>query len=575
VNNGESIGFGRYQLVERLAVGGMAELYRAVLPGPSGFSKPVAIKKILPALNRHDRFRKMFLHEGRIMAALSHRNIVQVFELGEVDGELYMSLEYVPGCDLAKILDGNKENNRFMDPAMAAWIAREVCRGLAYVHNLQDDQGQPMHVVHRDVNPNNILLSRHGDVKLGDFGIAKSLVGEVLTSQGQLKGKLEYLSPEQARGDSVAPTSDVYAVGLVLYEMLASQRYIQGIGDADLLKNAARPLWRPISLANPGVPQILENLVKRALRTEPDKRFASASAFADALTEIIEAAPQLPSNVDLACLVMETCDSPEVVLVSPSVEETAETDVQQIKKKSTDLAERLIPEGIFPEDDVRPHTVSLAIDPADLDRKKKRNRSLLIIIPAALLVLIAAGAALWFFVFSEQSGPEPIEQVDAIDPEPITPPPDIEKPKPKPQPKPKPRPKPKPKTLRSRAELNQELSRQRQRLKDKGVRTGDVRQVDRLLARVRKQIRRNDRRGAEKSLHDLDVSVDSLQIDKKFVERKLLRLQKALARAKREPEFAKDTEKILNHAINNRFAEANAGINGVFDRLRRKKRSKK
>jgi serine/threonine protein kinase len=405
VNNGESIGFGRYQLVERLAVGGMAELYRAVLPGPSGFSKPVAIKKILPALNRHERFRKMFLHEGRIMAALSHRNVVQVFELGEVDGELYMSLEYVPGCDLAKILDGNKENNHFMEPAMAAWIAREVCRGLAYVHSLQDDQGQPMHVVHRDVNPNNILLSRHGDVKLGDFGIAKSLVGEVLTSQGQLKGKLEYLSPEQARGDSVAPTSDVYAVGLVLYEMLASQRYIQGIGDADLLKNAARPLWRPITLVNPGVPQILENLVKRALRTEPEKRFASASAFADALTEIIEAAPQMPSNVDLACLVMETCDSPEVVLESPSVEETAETDVQSLKKQSTDLAERLIPEGIFPEDEVRPHTVSLAIDPAELDRKKKRNRTLLIAIPAALLILIAAGAALWFFVLSSPKNP--------------------------------------------------------------------------------------------------------------------------------------------------------------------------
>jgi serine/threonine protein kinase len=574
VNEGDSIPFGRYQLVERLAVGGMAELYRAVLPGPSGFSKPVAIKKILPALNRHERFRKMFLHEGRIMAALSHRNIVQVFELGEVDGELYMSLEYVPGCDLADILDRNKEQNRFMAPAMAAWIAREVCRGLAYVHGLQDDQGQPMHVVHRDVNPNNILLSQHGDVKLGDFGIAKSLVGEVLTSQGQLKGKLEYLSPEQARGDAVAPTSDVYAVGLVLYEMLASQRYIQGIGDADLLKNAARPLWRPISLANPDVPPILENLVKRALRTEPDKRFASASAFADALTEIIEAAPQLPSSVDLACLVLETRDSPEVALESPEVEETAETDVQRVKKKSTDLADRLIPEGIFPEDEVRPHTVSLAIDPADLDRKSKRSRTLLIAIPAALLLLVAAGAALWFLNFADGAEPEPAVELENITPEPIPPPPDqpeIEKPKPKP----KPHPRKKPKTLRSRAELNQELSRQRQRLKDKGVRYGDVRPIDRLLARVKRQIRRNDRPGAEKSLHDLDVSVDSLQIDRKFVERKLLRLQKALARAKRESEFAKDTEKILNHAINNRFAEANTGINQVFDRLRRKKRPKR
>lgn len=574
MNLEDGIEFGRYRLVERLAVGGMAELYRAVLPGPSGFSKPVAIKKILPALNRHDRFRKMFLHEGRIMAALNHRNIVQVFELGEVDGELYMSLEYVPGCDLAEVLDRNKEQNRFLAPAMAAWIAREVCRGLAYVHGLQDDRGQPMGVVHRDVNPNNILLSRHGDVKLGDFGIAKSLVGEVLTSQGQLKGKLEYLSPEQARGDAVAPTSDVYAVGLVLYEMLASQRYIQGIGDADLLKNAARPLWRPISLANPDVPQILESLVKRALRTEPEKRFASASAFADSLTEIIEAAPQLPSSVDLACLVLETRDSPEVALASPSVEETAETDVQR-PKKSTDLADRLIPEGIFPEDEVRPHTVSLAVDPAELERGIRKRRTLKIVVLAAVLILIAAGAALWFSVFKDRSAPEPEPPVEAeaITPEPIPPPPEppvVYKPTPKPKPKPT-----KPKALRSRAELNQELARQRQRLKEKGVRSGDVRQVDRLLARVKKQIRRNDRTGAEKSLHDLDVSVDALQIDRQFVERKLLRLQKALARSKREPEFSRDNEKILNHAINNRFAEANAAINHVFERLRRKKRSKR
>ena len=545
MNDGDGIEFGRYRLVERLAVGGMAELYRAVLPGPSGFSKPVAIKKILPALNRHERFRKMFLHEGRIMAALSHRNIVQVFELGEVDGELYMSIEYVKGCDLAYVLDRNKENNRFMAPAMAAWIAREICRGLAYVHSLQDDRGQPMRVVHRDVNPNNILLSQHGDVKLGDFGIAKSLVGEVLTSQGQLKGKLEYLSPEQARGDTLSPTSDVYAVGLVLYEMLASQRYIQGIGDADLMKNAARPLWRPITLVNSDVPTILENIVKRALRTEPEKRFGSASAFADALTEIIEAAHQLPSSVDLACLVMETCESPEVALESPEVEETAETDVQRLKKRSTDLAERLIPEGVFPEDDVRPHTVSLAIDPAELDRKTKRSRKLYIAIPAALLILIGIGAVLWFTVFSDKPGPEPEppDEADAIAPEPIPPPPGPPVVK---KPKPKPRPKKKPKTLRSRAELNQELARQRQRLKEKGVRTGDVRQIDRLLARVKKQIRRNDRTGAEKSLHGLDVSVDGLQIDRKFIERKLLRLQKALARAKREPEFSKDTEKILS-----------------------------
>jgi len=159
----ERLKFGRYELVERLAVGGMAELYRAVLTGPSGFRKTVAIKVIKPTYTQQDSFRDMFLHEGRVMAALSHRNLVQVFDLGEINQELFMCLEYVPGCNLSQVIRRLREENTPMDPFLAAWIAREVCQALEYVHGVTNEHGTPLNIVHRDVNPPNVLLSKQGE----------------------------------------------------------------------------------------------------------------------------------------------------------------------------------------------------------------------------------------------------------------------------------------------------------------------------------------------------------------------------------------------------------------------------
>ena len=301
--NKQPIQFGRYQLQERLAVGGMAELYRAILTGPSGFSKPVVIKKIIGDLARRSQFRKMFEHEGRIMAALSHRNLVQVFELGEVDSELFLCMEYVSGCDLAEVLREHRLRKRFMSPALTAWLGREICQGLEFVHNLTDEAGRPLAIVHRDVNPHNILLSEHGDVKLADFGIAKSMIREVRTMIGQVKGKLQYLAPEQANAETVGPAADIYAVGLILFEMLTAQRYIQGTGQTDWLENASNPTWRSISAINADVPELLENIVQRALRKEPEKRFGTARAMAQVLSQVIEAANRAPSAYDVARLV--------------------------------------------------------------------------------------------------------------------------------------------------------------------------------------------------------------------------------------------------------------------------------
>ena len=380
--------FGRYELIERLAVGGMAELYQAVLSGPSGFSKTVAIKKILPNLNKHSRFRKMFLHEGRITAAISHRNIVQVFELGEENGELFMCLEFVSGCDLAHVLRHLKKKNTAMNPYLAAWIARELCRGLEYVHSLKDDRNRPLNVVHRDVNPHNILLSTHGDVKLGDFGIAKSLIGSVQTIQGQVRGKLEYLSPEQALGDTVGPASDLYAVGLVLFEMLTLQRYIQGVGQADFLNNAIKPLWRPISKYNKDVPAQLESIVGRTLRAEPEKRFASASAFADMLTQFIESAPHMSYSNKLAGHVITVSDLGKTKLDkhkngTPEVDTDVPTEPDELARPSAARPA---------ETSSEPHsqTISLAGESRESATSSRSSRLLKLFLPLGLLVAAVA-----------------------------------------------------------------------------------------------------------------------------------------------------------------------------------------
>jgi serine/threonine protein kinase len=635
VTSEEGTSFGRYRLLERLAVGGMAELYRAVIPGPSGFSKIVAIKKILPALNKHSRFRKMFRHEGRIMAALDHRNIVQVFELGEVEGELFMCQEFVSGCDLARVLSLNKMSGSFMDPYMAAWISRELCRGLDYVHNLNDDQGNPLHVVHRDVNPHNILISRHGDVKLGDFGIAKSLVGEVVTSQGQLKGKLEYLSPEQARGDEAGPASDVYAVGLVLYEALSSQRYIQGISHADFLRNAARPLWRPISKNNPAVPARLEEIVKRAVRTEPEKRFAAASAFADQLTQFIETASRIPSSSDLAELVTSIIDEKEETEQAVDQDDTdtePEMDGNQNYPASPVLEIDEVRLHAAP-DDLHTRTMSLVEDDvSDSHLSKFTNaRKALALTGLAGVVLTVVLLIIHFSspsssvdqktTFPELPKPsegdhlvlEPIV-VDAQpekEEEPIDAPgendgilgdttpdaqPDRSRVRPKKRRKIRRTKRRRKKAFPKAAEttlahqpdkadpagdqtppsaqaLKAELGRQRRRLQDKGIRVGDARTIDAVLARLTRQIGKNQLLTAQEDMQALDRAIDNLVIDREFVEKKLKRLERTLKKKKLEARFTEPIREILNHAINNRFTEANSAINRLFDTLRKLSRT--
>jgi len=260
---------GPYEIVRRIGVGGMAEVMLGRRAGPAGFAKPVALKRLLPEIARDAEVRAMFVEEARLQAGLSHRNLVQVFDFGEDSGDHYLVMEYVDGTDLAALL----ARQRQVPPPLALQVAAEICQGLDYLHG----QG----VVHRDVSPGNIYLSRAGEVKLGDFGIAKGRAASLRTERGRLKGKLAYLSPEQARGEAADVRADLYALGLVLFEMLAGERYLRGEAEADLLRAAMAPEPRPA-----GAGEKIDPLVQRLLLAQREDRLPSAKLAAQAIQTV-------------------------------------------------------------------------------------------------------------------------------------------------------------------------------------------------------------------------------------------------------------------------------------------------
>ena len=281
------IAFGRYQLVERLAVGGMAELYLAEVKGEHGFAKKVVIKRILPHLASDPHFTQMFIAEAKITARLSHPRIAQTHRLGQEDGNLYIEMEYVDGLDVLAMLRECAHRRVRLPPEVSAYIVKDMLDGLDYAHKLTDDDGRPLCVVHRDVSPSNILVSRRGNVKLVDFGIAHAAQSEQHTQAGTLKGKYGYMSPEQVLGEGVSPQSDLFSVGVVLAEMLMGRRLFAAPNELDVLLMVRDVNLSRLERYGEHIPPGLASILRRALRKAPDERFDSAAAFRDALDEWI------------------------------------------------------------------------------------------------------------------------------------------------------------------------------------------------------------------------------------------------------------------------------------------------
>ncbi|WP_437326865.1 serine/threonine-protein kinase [Sorangium sp. So ce381] len=303
--------FGRYRLLERLGEGGMAEVFKAKSFGVEGFEKVLVIKRILPKLAEQGRFVDMFVHEAKLAVRLSHANIVQVFDLGRVDHpngdptSYFIAMEYVPGLDLATLLARCRRAKRPIPLAMAVFMTAEIAKALDHAHRRRDEQSRPLGIVHRDISPQNILLSWEGEVKVTDFGIAKATqsmtdeeVGE--NRAGRIRGKLAYMSPEQSRAGAIDGRSDLFSLGTVLYEMLAGSNPFAAPTAFEIMRRLQASEYPPLALVRPDVPRSLVDVVSTMLAKNPEDRFPDAGRLHEALLGFFYATAERFGANDLA-----------------------------------------------------------------------------------------------------------------------------------------------------------------------------------------------------------------------------------------------------------------------------------
>jgi serine/threonine-protein kinase len=354
---------GRYQILDRLAVGGMAELFKATLTGDHGFEKLVAIKKILPHLATDKSFVEMFIDEARITAQLDHRHIVQVFELGTDSDTPYIAMQYVDGLDVLALLRECARAQIRLPADLAALIARDVLDALDYAHNALDSAGRPLGIIHRDISPGNVLLSWRGDVKLTDFGIARAAERRHKTEAGTLKGKYGYMSPEQVSGSEVDARSDLFSVGILLAEMVMARRLFTSTNDLDILLMVRDARLDRLHKYAAEFPVELRVLTTRALQRRPEDRWQSAAQFRDALDEWLRRTTRASAR-NLASLLGQVINAPTADLegvVAPVHDEAgalsgpltrvsqAQAEAEVARARAAFISGEAIPSGVTGE----------------------------------------------------------------------------------------------------------------------------------------------------------------------------------------------------------------------------------
>lgn len=282
----EKKSLGRYELLYMLGQGGMGEVHLAKLTGAAGFEKLCIVKTILPQMQADPQFLERFHHEARVLVQLTHANIAQVYDMGDVDRTLYMAIEYVPGVDLSRVEGRVVEASSAMPLPVALHIGRAMCEALGYAHRKAGADGAPMGIVHRDVSPQNVMVSYEGEVKVIDFGLAKSSARSKHTLPQTVLGKLGYMSPEQAMAKSLDHRSDIYSAGIVIWEMLAGRPLFNGATMAEMLVQMANPTIPPLTEVRPEVSPALDAIVARALAKDPSARYNRSDDFARALNEL-------------------------------------------------------------------------------------------------------------------------------------------------------------------------------------------------------------------------------------------------------------------------------------------------
>ncbi len=353
----------RYTITERLDHGGMAEVFRGVAESMEGFKKSVAIKRILPSLTKNQKFVSMFLDEARLSLFLQHANIVQVFDISKTpDNAYFLVMEFVDGCNLKALIERQKQKGRRIDAAHTIYLMIETCKALQYAHSLEHPEtNEPLGIVHRDISPPNILMSKNGEVKVVDFGLAKATSQIESTDPGVVKGKFSYLSPEAASGLEVDHRADVFAIGIIMWELLTGRRLFYGDTDYQTVELVRQARVPSISALNPEVEAELEQVVRKSLAKDPDERYQSANDLGDALAQYLFSRRMKVTARDIANLVKDA----QVEMMRKRSAEPKESNlidalILDEMKKMTSLVEGGEPDAAGNN----PHAGSMSLDPS-------------------------------------------------------------------------------------------------------------------------------------------------------------------------------------------------------------------
>lgn len=291
--------FGKYVLLDRIAVGGMAEVYRGKLTGEKGFEKLIVVKKMLPQIAEDKEKVTHFIDEARLAALLQHENIIHVYDFGETGGSYFIAMEYLFGKDLKSVFDKSSQKDLPISLENSLFIALKICEGLDYAHNLKDLHGKPLNIIHRDINPQNIFLTYDGKIKIIDFGIAKTTTQTTKTQVGIVKGKVAYMSPEQAEAKPIDKRSDIFAVGILLYEMITRKEMYVG-NTVEVLTKAINAQYEPPEKLAANLPSKVYEILNRALSKDLEKRYQSCGEMAEDIEDCLNKLSYRPNTKMLA-----------------------------------------------------------------------------------------------------------------------------------------------------------------------------------------------------------------------------------------------------------------------------------
>ncbi len=302
----QPVQFGKYILMDKVATGGMAELYRAKMIGAKGFEKLIAIKKILPHLTSEESLIKSFIDEAKLAAFLQHPNIIQIYDFGSTEGTYFLAMEYLFGKDMKFIIKKSEMTDKLICLDDALLITIQICNGLFYAHNLKNFQGESLNIIHRDIGPQNIFLTYDGQVKIIDFGIAKAANQNSCTQEDFIKGKLAYMSPEQARGKKINHQSDIFSIGIMLYELATHKRMYAG-DTYKIYTKVCDANFDPAEKANKDLPPILYDILNRALSKKPEHRYQSAEEMASDLEMCLSQLSNQTTTKSLSQYIKDLC----------------------------------------------------------------------------------------------------------------------------------------------------------------------------------------------------------------------------------------------------------------------------